>query len=103
MAQTNTKAFNHIAILGLGRSGQAVLDACICDGITVSLYDDQLFKNTPADNRAETYLEHFDNWEKLHLQEPLLELVSGQILVGSVVRDGDGRDGQLEIHGESLI
>ena len=63
MAQTNTKAFNHIAILGLGRSGQAVLDACICDGITVSLYDDQLFKNTPADNRAETYLEHYDNWE----------------------------------------
>jgi UDP-N-acetylmuramoylalanine-D-glutamate ligase len=48
MAQTKIKAFNNIAILGLGRSGQAVLDACACDGITVSLYDDHFSANRPC-------------------------------------------------------
>ena len=63
MAQTKIKAFNNIAILGLGRSGQAVLDACACDGITVSLYDDHFSANRRAGDTAEKYFKHYDDWD----------------------------------------
>ena len=63
MAQTKTKPFNNIAILGLGRSGRAVLDACVCDGITVSLYDDHFFADASAGDIAEKYFKHYDDWD----------------------------------------
>ena len=41
MVNTPITVFNHIAILGMGRSGQAVLAACLADGISVTVYDDK--------------------------------------------------------------
>ena len=41
MTISHTKIFKRIAILGMGRSGQAVLDACVADGISVDLFDDK--------------------------------------------------------------
>ena len=58
MVNAPITAFNHIAILGMGRSGQAVLAACLADGISVTVYDD---KGTTRDTDA--YFSSFENWE----------------------------------------
>ncbi len=63
MAQTNTKAFDNLAILGLGRSGRAVLEACVCDGINVCLYDDHFSANVDAGDTAKKYFKHYDDWD----------------------------------------
>ena len=57
MVDTPTKAFNHIAILGMGRSGQAVLEACLADGISATVYDDK-----GATPQTEAYFSSFDDW-----------------------------------------
>ena len=57
MIATHTKIFNRIAILG-GRSGQAVLDACIEDGILVNVFDD----NGPSP-RTEACFRDFNDWD----------------------------------------
>ena len=57
MVNAPITAFNHIAILGMGRSGQAVLAACLADGISVTVYDD---KGTTRDTDA--YFSSFENW-----------------------------------------
>ena len=58
MVNTPTTAFNHIAILGMGRSGRAVLAACLADGISVTVYDDK-----GATRDIEAYFSSFENWE----------------------------------------
>lgn len=58
MDNTPTTAFNHIAILGMGRSGRAVLAACLADGISVTVYDD---KGATSDIKA--YFSSFDIWQ----------------------------------------
>ncbi len=58
MTKTHKKIFNRIAILGMGRSGQAVLDACIEDGILVNLFDDK-----GAAPQTEAYFRDFNDWD----------------------------------------
>jgi len=58
MTKTQKKIFNRIAILGMGRSGQAVLDACIEDGILVNLFDDK-----GAAPQTEAYFRDFNDWD----------------------------------------
>jgi len=58
MATTHTKIFHRIAILGMGRSGQAVLDACIEDGISVNVFDDN-----GATPRTKAYFRDFNDWD----------------------------------------
>ena len=58
MTISHTKIFNRIAILGMGRSGQAVLDACIEDGILVNVFDD----NGPSP-RTEACFRDFNDWD----------------------------------------
>jgi len=58
MTKTHKKIFNRIAILGMGRSGQAVLDACIEDGILVNLFDDK-----GAAPQSEVYFRDFNDWD----------------------------------------
>ncbi len=58
MTKTHKKIFNRIAILGMGRSGQAVLDACIEDGILVNLFDDK-----GVAPQTEAYFRDFNDWD----------------------------------------
>ena len=58
MIATHTKIFNRIAILGMGRSGQAVLDACIEDGILVNVFDDK-----GPTSRTEACFRDFNDWD----------------------------------------
>ena len=58
MVNTPITAFNHIAILGMGRSGRAVLAACLADGISVTVYDDK-----GATKDIEAYFSSFENWQ----------------------------------------
>ena len=58
MIATHTKIFNRIAILGMGRSGQAVLDACVADGILVNVFDDK-----GPTSRTETCFRNFNDWD----------------------------------------
>ena len=58
MIATHTKIFHRIAILGMGRSGQAVLDACIEDGILVNVFDDK-----GPTSRTEACFRNFNDWD----------------------------------------
>ena len=58
MVNAPITAFNHIAILGMGRSGQAVLAACLADGISITVYDDK-----GATRDTDAYFSSFENWE----------------------------------------
>ena len=77
MTATRTKIFNRIAILGMGRSGQAVLDACMEDGIFVNVFDDK--GPTP---RTEACFKDFNDWDMdgLAAMDHVIEVRGGDSL-----------------------